>query len=104
MRQGKIYPAGRPDARLGKIPKADGGQAAPSPGLCRQRWGVLVLLVADPQGEVVQGAEKNNVGDVIAAGAARVSPRDMSVLPDENCRGEGIWKLRQLLPGGGGCV
>jgi hypothetical protein len=67
---GEAYPAGHHGPRRWKI---SGGRAAPDPGQCRQccRIGAglelegrhLVLLVADAQCEVVQGAA--NVGAVV---------------------------------------
>jgi hypothetical protein len=97
----------------GKIPEADsGGQAAPVPGLHRRRCRVsaghesegrhLVLLVADAQREVVQGAANDGVGAVIQ----RLERRYVAVLPHEHCQctGKVIGQLQRWLAGGGGVV
>jgi hypothetical protein len=73
---GKMYPTGRRGPRRGKIPKADGGgRAATDPGLRRWRGrlgagfepegGHLVLLVANAQREVMQGAAKDGIGAAV---------------------------------------
>ncbi len=84
--RGEVYPASRRGPWRGKIPAADGGrQAASDPGLRRRRSGVgagfepegghLVLLVADAQREMVQGAAKDGVG----AGVERLKQRHLAV-------------------------
>jgi hypothetical protein len=97
----------------GKILEADGGgRAAPDPGLHGRRCGVgaglesegghLVLLVADAQREVVQGAAKDGVGAVVQ----RLERRYVSVMPHKHHRSAG--EVGRQLPrrsgGGGGVV
>jgi hypothetical protein len=107
VRRGEVYPAGRHGVQRGKIPTADSsGRATPGPGLRRRHCGVsaglqpesvhLVLLVTSAQSEMVQGSAKDGVGAV-------VEWWDMSVPPDEHCQraGQGVWQLRQRLPGHG---
>ncbi len=71
-----MYPAGRHGPWRRKIPEADGGgQAAPDPGLRRWRGrigagfepegGHLVLLVANAQSVVMQGAANDGVGAIV---------------------------------------
>jgi hypothetical protein len=73
---GQSAPSGAPGSRAGKIPEADGGgRAALDPGLRRKRCRVgarlesegkhLVLLVANVQREVMQGAANDGVGAVV---------------------------------------
>ncbi len=61
----------------------------------------LVLLVADAQREVVQGAANDGVGAVVQ----QLEQRYVAVPPHEHCRcpGEVIGKLRRR-PAGGGVV
>jgi hypothetical protein len=107
-----MYPAGR-RGPWQKILEADGGgRAAPDPGLCRWRGrvgagfepegGHLVLLVADAQREVMQGAAKDGVGAVIG----RLERRYVAVPPHEHrwCVGEVIRQLQRRSEGGGGVV
>ncbi len=109
---GKMYPAAR-HGPWRKIPETDGGgQAAPDPGL--QRWrgrvgavfepegGHLVLLVADAQREVMQGAAKDGVGAVIG----RLERQYVAVPPHEHrrCAVEVIRQLRWRSESGGGVV
>jgi hypothetical protein len=101
-----MYPAGR------RGPADGGGQAAPDPGLRRRRGGVsagfepevgyLVLLVADAQREVMQGAAKDGVGAVVEL----LKQWYVLILPDEHrwCEGEVIGQLRRWPAGGGGVV
>ena len=90
---GGMYPAGHCGSWREKISEADGGgRATPDPGLRGRRSGVgegfepegghLVLLVADAQREVVQGAVKNGVGAVIKG----LKWRYVAVPPHEHCR------------------
>ncbi len=101
---GEVYPVDRHSPWWGKIPEADGGkQAAPDPGLRRRRCGVgaglesegghLVLLVADAQHEVVQGAENDSVWAVVHL----LERRYVSVPPHEHrrCAGEIVGQLRR---------
>ncbi len=96
---GEMYPAGRRGPWQGNFPEVDsGGQAAPDPGL--RRWhgrvgagfepegGHLVLLVADAQREVMQGAAKDGVGAVVEW----LERRYVAVPPHEHrrCAGEVI--------------
>jgi hypothetical protein len=85
---GEMYPAGRRGPGWGKIPKADGGGLpAPDPGLrrmcCRVSAGLesegrhLVLLVADAQREVMQGAANDSLGAVVKG----LEQRYVAVLP-----------------------
>ncbi len=107
--RGEVYPAGPPQ----KILEADdGGQAAPDPGYCGRHCRIgaglesegrhLVLLVADEQCEVVQGAGNDSVGTVVK----RLEQRYMAVQPHKHCRcaDEVIGKLRRQLAGSGGVV
>ncbi len=111
--RGEMYPAGCRGPRRGKIPEAGGGgRAAPDPGLRWRRSGVsagfepegghLVLLVADAQREVMQGAVKDSVGAVVEL----LKQRYMLSPPDEHrwCAGEVIGQLRWWPAGSGGVV
>jgi hypothetical protein len=102
----------RPLAR-GKIPEAYGrGRAAPDPGLRRWRFrvgagfesegGCLVLLVADAQRKVMQGAANDGVGAVIQW----LEQRYVAIPPHEHhrCVGEVIGQLRRWTVGGGDVV
>jgi hypothetical protein len=106
LRRGEMYPAGRSGPWWGKIPEADGDRsAAPEPGLrqrcCRVGAGLesegrhLVLLVADVQHKVVQGAANDGVGVVIQ----QLERRYMAVPPYEQrrCKGVVIGQLRRRL-------
>jgi hypothetical protein len=101
---GEVYPAGRRGPWWGKIPEADGdGRAAPDPGLRRRCCGVgaglesegghLVLLVADAQSKVVQGAANDSVWAVVH----RLERRYVSVPPHEHsrCAGDIVGQLRR---------
>jgi hypothetical protein len=91
-----VYPADCHGPWRGKIPQADGGgRAAPDPGLRRRHSGVgagfepeggyLVLLVADAQCEMVQGAAKDGVGAIIE----QLKRRYVAVPPHEHRRCSG---------------
>ncbi len=96
----EVYPVGCHGPWWGKIPEADGGgRAAPDPGLRRRRirvragleseGGHLVLLVADAQREVVQGAANDGVGAVIQRLERAARGRPASQTPP--VRGRGHW-------------
>jgi hypothetical protein len=87
-------------------------RAAPDPGQRRRRCRVcaglesegrhLVLLIADAQCEVVQGAANDGVGAVVQ----RLEQRYVAVSPHEHsqCTGEVIRQLQRRSTGGGGVV
>ncbi len=88
----RCVPCGLPRTR-GKIPQADGGRrAAPDPGLRRWHSGVgagfepegghLVLIVADVQHEMVQGAAKDGIGAIVE----QLKRRCVAVPPHEHRR------------------
>ncbi len=98
---GKVHPAWRCGPGRGKIPEADSGGlavAAPDPGLqglhCRVGAGLesegrhFVLLVADAQREVMQGAANDGVGAVVKR--LELEWQYVAVLPHEHgrCAGE----------------
>jgi hypothetical protein len=100
---GEVYMAGRRGPWRGKIPEADGGRrAAPDPELHRRRCkvgagfefegGHLVLLVADVQRKVMQGAANDGVGAIVQ----RLERCYVAVPPHEHrrCAGEVIGQLR----------
>ncbi len=101
---GEVYPAGCHGPRQWEIAEADSrGRAAPDPGQrgrrCRIRAGLesegrhLILLVADAQREVVQGAANDGVGAIVQ----QLEWRYVAIPPHEYCRcvGEVIGKLRR---------
>ncbi len=110
---GEVYPVSGRGPWRGKIPEADGGgRAALDPSKrghrCRISAGLetegrnLVLLVADAQREVVQGAANDGIGAIIQ----QLERRYVAVPPHEHrqCTGEIIRQQRQRLAGGGGVV
>jgi hypothetical protein len=81
---GEVHPAGRRCPRRRKIPEADGGgRAAKDPGLRRRRCRVgagfesegrhLVLLIADAQREVMQGAANDGIRAILKRWEQRYS-------------------------------
>ncbi len=101
---GEVYLAGHRGPRRQEISEADGGgRAAPDPRKRRRRCTIgaglesedrhLVLLVADAQRELVQGAANDGVGAIVQ----RLERRYVAVPPHEHCRcaGEVIGKLRR---------
>ncbi len=99
-----MYPAGRSGPWRGEIPEADcHGLEAPVTGLRRRcsgdgagfepEDGHLVLLVADAQREVVQGASKDGVGAVVEW----LKQRYVALPPYEHhqCAGQVVRQLQQ---------
>ncbi len=103
---GQSVPGRPPRPLVGENPGSGwrrvGRRPAPDPGLRGRRCGVgaglesegghLVLLVADAQREVVQGAANDGVG----AGVQRLERRYVSVPPHEHrrCAGEVVGQLQ----------